>query len=218
MKIGVLFDLDGTLLDTLGDLTDATNYALSRFGCPSRSMAQIRSFVGNGALRQVTLALPGGENDPDPQQVLAVYKPYYEAHCQIKTAPYPGIGQMLTAVMAKYPVAVVSNKPDGAVKALCSRFFPGVYALGEVAGRPRKPAPDMLHKAMADMGVEACIYVGDSEVDVKTAQNAGVPCVCVLWGFRDREQLENAGAERFCERVEDLAALLEKTMGEINGK
>lgn len=218
MKTGILFDLDGTLLDTLADLTDATNYALRQFGCPERSVAEIRSFVGNGALRQMTLSLPGTDSDPSPEAVLAVYKPYYESHCQAKTAPYPGVLQALETVAKKYPVAIVSNKPDPAVKALCAEHFPGIYALGETAGCPRKPAPDMVYKAMAQMGVETCVYVGDSEVDVLTANNANVPCLSVLWGFRDKAELEKAGGRFFCEDAEKMPQMLDTIIGENHGK
>ena len=115
----------------------------------------------------------------------------------------------------KYPLAIVSNKPDSAVKALCADCFPGIYALGETADCPRKPAPDMVFKAMAAIGVEKCIFVGDSEVDVITAQNAGVPCLSVLWGFRDREDMEAVGAEHFCDDTAKLAENLEEI---IHGK
>ena len=218
MKTGILFDLDGTLLDTLADLTDATNYALRQFGCPERSVAEIRSFVGNGALRQMTLSLPGVDSDPSPEALLAVYKPHYESHCQVKTAPYPGVLQALETVAKKYPVAIVSNKPDPAVKALCAEHFPGIYALGETADCPRKPAPDMVYKAMAQMGVETCVYVGDSEVDVLTANNANVPCLSVLWGFRDKAELEEAGGRFFCEDAEKLPQMLDTIIGENHGK
>ena len=218
MEIGLLFDLDGTLLDTLEDLTDATNYTLRHFGCPERTIAEMRQIVGNGALRQMTLSLPGKEDDPDVQEVLAFYKDYYNTHCQIKTRPYEGIEAALAQLKQKYPIAVVSNKPDTAVKPLCAQYFPGFYALGESAACPRKPAPDMVYKAMADMGVERCIYIGDSEVDVLTAKNAGVPCLTVLWGFRDKWQLEEAGATHFCDRVADLPKLLEALVEESNGQ
>lgn len=218
MKTGILFDLDGTLLDTLDDLTDATNYVLSQFGCPLRTREEIRSFVGNGALRQMTLALPGTDKDPSLEALLAVYKPHYESHCQIKTAPYPGVLSALKAVAQMYPVAIVSNKPDAAAKALCAQFFPGIYALGEIPGCPRKPAPDMVFQAMADLGVDHCIYIGDSEVDVLTAKNANVPCVSVLWGFRSEAQLAAAGGVYFCSTAESLPAILETIIGEYHGK
>ena len=203
MKTGILFDLDGTLLDTLEDLVDATNYALARFGHPPRTKAEVRRFIGNGAENQIRLSLPDG-NKEDLQAVLATYKPYYTAHCQIKTKPYDGVLSALKTLGEKYPIAIVSNKPDAAVKALCADYFPGIYALGEAAGCPRKPAADMVFKAMEAIGVDRCVYVGDSEVDVLTAKNAEVPCVCVLWGFRDREDMEAVGAEHFCRTPEEM--------------
>lgn len=192
---GVIFDLDGTLLDTLEDLKDAVNHVLEQFGYPQRTMEEIRRFVGNGAANLIRQAVPEGV---DPQPVLAAFHAFYDTHCRIKTGPYEGIMEMLEELREQYPVAVVSNKPDTAVKALCAEYFPGVYARGESADCPRKPAPDMVHQAMEALGVERCVYVGDSEVDVVTAKNAGVPCLTVLWGFRDREELEQAGATHFC--------------------
>ena len=209
-KIGLLFDLDGTLLNTLEDLHDATNAALAHFGCPGRSLEEIRSFVGNGARNQIRLSLPGRADDPDLDAVLEWYKGYYVDHCRIKTAPYPGIGAMLERLKGEWPMAIVSNKPDVAVKTLCAEHFPGIYALGEAQDCPRKPAPDMVYKAMAAIGVEKCVYIGDSEVDILTAQNAGVPCISVLWGFRDRELLENEGGRYFCADPADFSAVLEE--------
>ena len=206
----VIFDLDGTLLNTLDDLTDATNAALRHFGCPERSKEEVRQFVGNGAERLIRLALPGNEDDPEATEVLSWYKDFYAAHSQIKTRPYEGILEALEAVKAEFPVAVVSNKPDNATKLLCKQYFGDVYALGEGSAMPRKPAPDMVHRAMVDIGAQSCIYVGDSEVDVLTAKNAGVPCLSVLWGFRDRETLLEAGAEYFCEKPADLLRTLKE--------
>lgn len=208
MKVGLLFDLDGTLLDTLEDLLDATNYALRTYGYPERTLPELRRFVGNGAENQIRLSLPEGTDAETVQKVLAVYKPYYTDHCQIKTAPYAGILQQLDVLKEKYPIAIVSNKPDSAVKALCADFFPGYYALGEVSGCPRKPAPDMVYKAMEAIGAEKAIYIGDSEVDVITARNARIPCLSVLWGFRDKADMEAVGAEYFCEKTESLAAVI----------
>ena len=210
MKTGILFDLDGTLLNTLEDLRDATNAALRHFGCPERTLEEIRTFVGNGARNQIRMSLPGREDDPDLEEVLAYYKEYYSGHCENKTAPYEGVVEVLAKLSETYPVAIVSNKPDAAVKTLCARYFPGVHALGEAPGCPRKPAPDMVFKAMAAIGVERCIYVGDSEVDIYTANNAGVPCISVLWGFRDRELLEGEGGRYFCETAADLMGLVEE--------
>ena len=211
MKTGILFDLDGTLLDTLEDLLEATNYALAVYGHPPRTLKELRRFVGNGAENQIRLALPE-DNKEDLPRVLATYKPYYTDHCQNRTRPYEGILPALEILGKKYPIAIVSNKPDSAVKALCADYFPGRYALGETPDCPRKPAADMVFKAMEAIGVERCIYVGDSEVDVLTAKNAGMPCVGVLWGFRDREDLEAAGDCIYCERTEDLVRIIEETI------
>ena len=210
MKIGILFDLDGTLLNTLEDLRDATNASLRHFGCTERRLEEIRTCVGNGARNQIRLSLPGKADDPDLDAVLEWYKAYYADHCQIKTAPYPGIGDMLERLKGEWPMAIVSNKPDNAVKTLCAEHFPGIYALGEAPDCPRKPAPDMVFKAMGANGVEKCIYVGDSEVDIRTANNAGVPCVSVLWGFRDRCVLEAEGGKYFCADASALPGLLEE--------
>jgi len=218
MKLGILFDLDGTLLNTLEDLMDSTNYALAQYGCPARSLEEIRTFVGNGARRLIALALPGKENDPPVEEVLATYQAYYPSHSQIKTRPYDGILEALKQIGEKYPVAIVSNKPDRPVKLLCADYFPGVYALGEAEDCPRKPAPDMLYKAMAAIGVEKCIYVGDSEVDVITANNAHVPCLSVLWGFRDRAEIAANGGTHFCTDPKDMPAALESIVGEYYGK
>ena len=211
MKTGILFDLDGTLLNTLEDLLDATNYALAAFGHPPRTLPELRRFIGNGAENQIRLSLPEDQKD-DLQKVLAIYKPYYTDHCQIKTKPYDGVPDALKALGEKYPIAIVSNKPDAAVKTLCADYFPGYYALGEAPDCPRKPAADMVYKAMKAIGVDRCIYVGDSEVDVLTARNAGVPCVCVLWGFRDKEDMEAAGGSIYCEKTEDLVRIIEETI------
>lgn len=218
METGILFDLDGTLLDTLEDLRDATNYALTSCGYPPRTLAQLRRFVGNGAANQIRLALPEGASQAEIDHVLAVYKPYYTAHCQHKTQPYPGIPQVLAQLGQRYPIAIVSNKPDGAVKALCRQYFPGIFALGETPDCPRKPAPDMVHRAMDAIGVQQAIYVGDSEVDVGTAKNAGLPCLSVLWGFRDREDLEQAGAQYFCQTVSQLPDCLAQIQEDVYGQ
>ena len=206
----ILFDLDGTLLNTLDDLADATNAALAHFGCPGRTTDEVRQFVGNGAERLIRLALPGNADDPAVSDVLAYFKDYYAAHSQVKTRPYDGIPEALLEVQTEFPVAIVSNKPDNAVKILCSQYFGNVFALGESSACPRKPAPDMVHKAMEAIGADRCIYVGDSEVDVLTAKNAGVPCLSVLWGFRDKEVLVEAGADNFCENPKDLLKILKE--------
>ena len=210
---GILFDLDGTLLDTLEDLYLATNRTLRHFGCPPRTRQEIRRFVGNGAAMQIHLSLPGTENDPPEAEVLAHYQAYYNSCDHATVAPYPGVMEAVKKVAEKYPVAIVSNKPDPAVKVLCADYFPGIFARGESTDCPRKPAPDMVFKAMEAIGVEKCIYVGDSEVDVLTARNAGVPCLSVLWGFRDKADMEEVGGDVFCEKTADLVKKLEEMIG-----
>lgn len=214
MKTGLLFDLDGTLLNTLEDLRDATNYALGVYGYPQRTLEEIRTVVGNGAANQIRKSLPEGTAEETVQTVLATYKAYYDTHCQIKTAPYEGVLEMLETLKKDYPIAIVSNKPDTAVKTLCAQYFGDLYALGESADCPRKPAPDMVKKGMAAIGAESCIYIGDSEVDILTACNAGVPCVSVLWGFRNRVLLEQSGGQHFCETPGELP----KVIAGIEGK
>ncbi|MGM9604053.1 MAG: HAD family hydrolase [Faecousia sp.] len=208
---GILFDLDGTLLDTLDDLMDGVNHALAQFGYPQRTRQEVRRFVGNGAARLMQLSVPRGE---DWQKPLEVFQSYYREHCQIKTAPYPGIPEALEILSKHYPIAIISNKPDRATKKLCARYFPGIYAQGEIPGCPRKPAPDMVFHGMEQIGADRCIYVGDSEVDVLTAQNAGVRCLSVLWGFRDEGEIRAAGGSRFCDHPRALVDTLENMMKE----
>lgn len=209
MKTGILFDLDGTLLDTLEDLADSVNHILAANGYPARTLAEVRAFVGNGAGQLIRKAAPEGT---DVEALLSQFQRYYADHCQIKTRPYPGILEALAELSRKYPLAIVSNKPDAAVKALCAQYFPGIPAMGETAQCPRKPAPDMVLRAMAELGVERCIYVGDSEVDIQTAHNAQVPCLSVLWGFRSRYDLLEAGGSetRFCDSTEELVKRIEE--------
>ena len=209
---GILFDLDGTLLDTLDDLADAVNHTMNQFGYPERSREEVRRFVGNGAAKLLQLAVPQGA---DWQQPLEVFQSYYREHCRNKTAPYPGIPEALQELAERYPLAIISNKPDGAVKKLCAQYFPGIYALGEAPGCPRKPAPDMVLLGMEKIGVERCIYVGDSEVDVLTARNAGVPCLSVLWGFREEAEIRGAGGTRFCGDPRELTDTLINLMKEM---
>lgn len=212
---GILFDLDGTLLNTLEDLTDATNYVLREFGFPERTLEEVRRAIGNGAANQLRKSAPEGTPEETVEQMLQLYKPYYTAHCQIKTRPYDGVAEALLVLCSRYPVAIVSNKPDAAVKELCAEYFPGIYALGEAPDCPRKPAPDMVFKAMHAIGVDRCVYVGDSEVDVLTAKNAAMPCLSVLWGFRDREDMAEAGAVHFCTEPNQMVEIIEEI---IHGK
>ena len=211
----VLFDLDGTLLDTLEDILAAANYTLREMGYPERTLAEMRRFVGNGAEMQVRRAFGAGADEALIQKALVQYKAYYAAHCQEKTRPYDGVLEMLAELKRLgYRLAVVSNKPDEAVRPLAAQYFGGLMdaAMGETAGRRRKPAPDMVNDALAALGADRtrAVYVGDSEVDIETARNAGLPCISVCWGFRDREQLVEAGATEIAATAPELLALLEK--------
>lgn len=208
MKKGILFDLDGTLLDTLQDLTDSVNYTLVKYGYPTRSLEQIRQAISNGARNLIANSMVGDKDDATIDRALADYQAYYATHCQVKTKPYEGVLEALERLKKVCPVGIVSNKPDAPVKVLCADYFGDIYALGERPDCPRKPAPDMIRRAMAQLGIDSCIYVGDSDVDVTTAKNAGMPGLFVLWGFRDRQQLEAAGAENFCDDPGKLADML----------
>lgn len=211
MKTGILFDLDGTLLSTLEDLTDAVNYTLRHYNCPERTQEEVCSFLGYGAKYLIASALPDNGKNFDVDAVLAFYQKYYATHNQIKTCPYDGILEALAELRREFPIAIVSNKPDIATKPMCKAYFgEDIYALGESASCPRKPAPDMVYQGMQAIGVDKCIYVGDSEVDVQTAKNAGVPCLSVLWGFRDREYLAQEGAAYFCDDPKNLVTCLKE--------
>ena len=214
METGIIFDLDGTLLDPLEDLHAAVNHTLAQFHCPPRTLEEVRRFVGNGVDQLVRLSLPGKDTDPDVTEVIAAYRSYYNAHCREKTGPYAGILQALADLATEYPLAVVSNKPDSAVKPLCREYFGDIYSLGERKETPRKPAPDMVWQAMSAIGVSQCVYVGDSEVDILTAKNAGVPCLSVTWGFRNEAELQEAGAQYFCHTPADLPNVLRAILTE----
>ena len=206
-----IFDLDGTLLDTLADLRQGINYALGTQGFAPRSMAEVRAFVGNGAAKLMERAIPEPIAPQRFHEILVSYKDWYQAHNCVKTAPYPGIPEVL-AELEKMGVktAVVSNKPDATTKALAEKFFPGMPALGQRDGVDPKPSPALVAQALSDLGIrpENAVYVGDSEVDVATARNAGLPLIAVSWGFRGREKLEIAGAERIADTAPQLLKML----------
>ena len=196
----IIFDLDGTLLNTLEDLTDSVNYALELYGYPKRTIEEIREFVGNGVARLIALAVPGGVDDPYYKECLEANKKYYTENMSNKTVPYKGIMDLLAQLKKEnYKLAVVSNKMDKVVKGLVQKFF-GEYvqvAIGETDNISKKPAPDTVLKALDELrsSPDKTIYVGDSEVDVKTAKNSGLICVGVTWGFRNRDVLEKEGAD-----------------------
>ena len=198
----VVFDLDGTLLNTLDDLMNALNAALSENGMPERSRTDVRRFVGNGLAKLVERAIPDGRANPLYEKTLADTRRFYAQKCRENTKPYDGIAELLAALQQKgLRLAVVSNKPDAQVKTLCGEFFPGRIgaAIGQREGVPLKPAADPVLEALRllDTSPADAVYVGDSDVDILTAKNAGIPCISVLWGFRDRPLLEDAGGKIF---------------------
>lgn len=193
----VLFDMDGTVLDTLGDLTDSINAALRKFGFPEKSISQCAANLGNGAKVLVKKSAPEGTPQETLDELLAYYKPYYEQHCQIKTAPYPGIMELMSALREEgVKTAIISNKPDEAVQELADQWFKGIVdcAVGEKSGISRKPAPDMVLDCVNKMGasLDECVYVGDTEVDIMTACNAGMDVLMVSWGFRNKDEIREA--------------------------
>lgn len=211
----IIFDLDGTLLDTLNDLHAAVNHALTEMAFPTRSLDQVRQFVGNGVARLMERAVPPGTSPADTARALAIFKDYYARHSMDATAPYPGVPELLQALRANgCKTAVVSNKFDGAVKALMEDFFPGLLDLSagedEAHGIPKKPHPAMVLRCMETLGADpkTTVYVGDSDVDIETAKNAGLPCISVTWGFRDRAFLTAHGAATFAHTPEELLAII----------
>lgn len=195
----IIFDLDGTLLNTLEDLTDSVNYALAQLHCPSRTLEEVKSFVGNGVAKLIERAIPGGKDNPDYEAALSVFKEHYAIHCNDKTKPYEGIVEVLDELLdGGYKVAIVSNKFDAAVKELNHIYFGERIqtAIGESEKVRKKPAPDTVYQALAELSVNAdnAIYVGDSDVDLATAYNVPMSCISVTWGFRSPEQLLEAGA------------------------
>lgn len=201
MKKAVIFDLDGTLLNTLDDLADSTNYALSKFGYPTRTIDEVRQFVGNGVAKLIERAIPEGKNNPNFEKCLAIFKENYAQNMYNKTAPYNGIIEMLSNLKSKgIKIAVVSNKFDLAVKELCKKYFEGFidFAAGENEAQriKKKPAPDTVISVLNEFNFasEDAVYVGDSDVDIMTAKNSQMPCISVTWGFRDEKFLLENGA------------------------
>ena len=210
----IIFDMDGTLLNTLDDLYNAVNYVLLKFGYPLRTREEVRSFVGNGVQRLVDFAIPNGQNNPHREEIFADFKQYYNIHGREKTQPYPGITELLQELKSRgYQLGVVSNKYDTAVKTLSEIYFPGVFAtaIGEREGVRRKPAPDSVFAVLNELRADTSgvLYVGDSEVDIRTAENAGVACISVAWGFRDRDLLEREGAKQIIDDPSELLQFVE---------
>ena len=206
-----IFDLDGTLLDTLGDLATSVNFALRTHGMPEHSIDDVRQFVGHGVRKLMERAIPGGEKNPDFEATFATFRQYYMEHSLDTTRPYEGIPETLSELKKRgCRLAVVSNKMMAATQELIRHFFPDIIevAIGEheAEGIRKKPAPDTVQAALRQLGVgeEGAVYVGDSDVDIMTARNSGLPCISVLWGFRDRDFLLQHGAETFVSTPQEI--------------
>ena len=211
----IVFDLDGTLLNTLEDLKDAVNFALRQKQMPERSLEEIRNFVGNGIANLLKRSVPAGTGDQETAEALAIFREYYGAHCQDKTKPYDGIMELLAEIKKSgIRTAVVSNKADFAVKELIPFYFgdsiPVAMGENEAEGIPKKPAPDMVWKALEELGCsrEEAVYIGDSDVDVQTAKNSGLDFIGVSWGFRGREFLEKQGADVIVDKPEEILRVI----------
>lgn len=211
----VIFDLDGTILDTLDDLTDSVNFALLKNNLPLRTVEEIRTFVGNGVKNLIQRSLPD-DNKTSFDAVFSSFAAYYAEHCNCKTKAYLGIIDVIIALREKgIKTAVVSNKSDKEVKKLCAQYFDGLFevAIGEREGIRRKPYPDSVNESLKILGVSAneAVYVGDSEVDLLTAKNADVKCVSVTWGFRSKQFLISCGADNLIDSPSEiLSAVTEK--------
>ena len=214
MKKLAIFDLDGTILNTLDDLACSTNYALACHEFPARTTEEVRRFVGNGIGKLIERAVPEGTEQSMVEKVLEDFKAHYKEHCADKTKPYDGIEEVILKLRQEgYLTAVVSNKADFAVQELCEQYFPGLfdYVVGEKEGIRRKPCPDSVLAVLDKLQIEKkdAIYIGDSDVDIQTAQNAGIDILSVEWGFRDREFLLSRGAVALVKNPEELLSILE---------
>lgn len=204
----VFFDLDGTVADTLQNITDALNHTMRHFGRREFAARTVKPHLGWGVdylMRKLSPDL----TEEEVKAMLRHYRPYYAAHTTDNVHPYPGILPLMERLQrAGLKLAIISNKPDAAVQPFAEGAFHGLisFAMGELQGIARKPAPDMLIFAAEKLGVELsrCLYVGDTEVDIQTAKNTGIDCVCVTWGFRTREELLRAGAEQIVDNTEEL--------------
>lgn len=209
----VIFDLDGTLLNSLEDLHACFNYAIKHFGYPTRSIEEIKSFVGNGIKKAIERALPYAVEHEELDNITNYFRAYYKEHMLELTKPYEGVIELLTNLKEKgYKTAIVSNKYDDAVKKLSENYFGNLIdvAVGEGYGVRRKPEIDGVIKAVEILGskIENCIFVGDSDVDIMTSSNAKLPCISVLWGYRDKEFLISKGAKLFAETPKDIEKIL----------
>ena len=209
----VIFDLDGTLLNTLEDLRDSVNVIMERYSWETYSLDQIRTFVGNGIGKLMERAVPGGKENVDFDAAFQEFKIYYTEHCRNKTKPYDGVLNLMEKLVEiGFQLAIVSNKNDAAVKELNQIYFQKYVrvAVGDREGARRKPAPDSVFMALDELGSrkENAVYIGDSEVDYETAKNSGLRCILVSWGFRDREFLESFGDAEVADSCDQILALL----------
>lgn len=208
----VLFDMDGTVLDTIDDLRNAVNYTMRHFGLPEIDIYQAKHYTGNASRHLIRCSVPDEIEGPQFEEILAFYLAYYKEHCSVLTRPYDGIEDLMKSLADKgVRMAVVSNKPDEAVKNLADRWFPGLLetSIGERQGIRRKPEPDTVFAAMKEMDAlpDESLYVGDTEVDIMTARNAGIKCAAVTWGFREVQEICGLGAEYLvnsCEELKDV--------------
>lgn len=209
----VIFDMDGTILYTLDDICDGVNASLSKHGLPVRTKDEIRRHIGNGIRHEIESSVPEGTKESMIDAVFHDFHAWYEIHCNDRTRPYDGIVELLEDLkQAGIHCAVVSNKADYAVKALNEIYFKGLLeaGVGEKDGIARKPAPDEVDEVLRLLNMERnrAVYIGDSEVDIETAANAGMNCIGVSWGYRDRKWLQECGAEVIVDDVSQLRQLL----------
>lgn len=208
-----VFDMDGTILNTLEDLADSLNHILAENGYGQRTLEEVRTFVGNGIRKLIERALPAGTGDEEIQRIFQEFLPYYKEHCADKTRPYRGVPQLIRELRAAGCLtAVVSNKEDTAVQELCVQYFDGLFdvAVGEKPGIRRKPAPDSVEYVLERLSVakDQAVYIGDSEVDIATARNAGLDCIAVKWGFREEAFLRQQGAEILVNTPEEIRDII----------
>lgn len=208
-----VFDMDGTILNTLEDLADSLNHVLEKFGYPQHSIQEVKSFVGNGIRLLIERGLPKGTDESIVDKVYQEFIKYYQIHCADKTRPYEGIMELLKTLReAGCITAVVSNKADSAVRELCRQYFDGLFdiAVGDRAGFLRKPAPDSVNEVLGQLKVrrEKAVYIGDSDVDIETAENAGMDSIIVTWGFREKEFLKEHGADVMVSFPREIAEII----------
>ncbi|MGN0233712.1 MAG: HAD family hydrolase [Bacteroidaceae bacterium] len=215
MYKALIFDLDGTLTDSLKDLWLSVNHSLRTMGWPERTSDEVRTFVGNGVHLLIERSVPQGTRPEELEQCFQLFRSHYVEHCMDHTAPYPGIPEMLSELNKDgYRMAIVSNKLQAGVNMMYNRHYASLVhvAIGEHDGVCRKPAPDMIFEALTQLKVkkEECIYLGDSDIDIRTAQAAGLPCISVLWGFRDKKFLLAHGATTLAEHPSDILDIIRR--------